>query len=92
MAGSRRVTLNWNTTADTHVYVHRRAASGGPSTRVGIVRQGTTRFVDFGVAAGTPYYYVIQAVYHAKVGNPPCEFVYGLFSPYSAEVSAAPGP
>jgi hypothetical protein len=91
-AGSRRVTLNWNTTADTHVYIHRASSSGGPSTRVGIVRQGTTRFVDFGVVAGTRYYYVIQAVYHAKTGIPPCEFVYGLFSPYSAEVSAAPGP
>ena len=60
-AGDRQVTLSWSETGSvTHFGVSRSTVNGGPWAQ--IAKPATASFTDTGLAGGTTYYYVVDAV------------------------------
>jgi hypothetical protein len=58
---SSQISLSWALTSGaTSYHVKRATASGGPYTT--LTNLSATSFMDTGLAAGTPYYYVVSAV------------------------------
>jgi hypothetical protein len=79
-AGSRDVTLNWNSSISTGVIgynVYRGAGSGGPYMRLNSSILPATNYTDNAVQRGQTYYYVVTAI---NSGN--------IESDYSKEVTA----
>ena len=77
-AGNAQVSLSWNSSAGATSYnVLRSMTNGGPYTTIA-PHLATTSYTDTGLANGTTYYYVVQAVNGAGT------------SPNSAQASATP--
>lgn len=62
VAGTRQVSLTWNSYSDALTYNVKRATSPeGPYTTI-TTSLSSNSYVDTGLTAGTPYYYVVTAI------------------------------